>query len=478
MLDVASPDAANRSTGSQSAASQTVASQAVASPCRTKGYSLKSLASPVIMRQLDALAAQEHCTDAAVLAHIAELDAREHYLSQGYSSMHDYCVRRLRMSEDRALKRIRVGRVALEFPAIFPMIADGQLNLSAVLLLKSRLTPENAAELLSAAALKTNAEVERLLAMRFPTAQMAGPALALDRGIAGEFEVEVAARPPLVPSSAANEASSMGPVSEAAASPPRAALYVKFTPVSADCVAVRGQLSMAAYEQLRHVHALLGHRIPSGNAALVIEHALKLALDLLEKRKFAKGVCARPRDGKPNGRYVPAHVRQAVCERDGGRCTFTGPDGTRCAAETRLEFDHIVTFAEGGATTVENLRLLCRKHNQYEAKRAFGHDFVRARQEQAKAAAARARMRKEEKQCAPTPADEPARTPTTPSAEAFDPDVIAALRGLRFTLPEARQGAALCADMTESPLAERVRTALQALGRAHAHRTHLLAGGD
>jgi hypothetical protein len=531
MLDIASQSAAAQSSGSQAVASQTaasqrVASQAVATPSRPKGYSLKSLASPVIMRQLDALAAQEHCTDAEALAHIAELDAREHYLSQGYSSMHDYCVRRLRMSEDRALKRIRVGRVALEFPAIFPMIADGRLNLSAVLLLKPRLTPENAAELLSAAALKSNAEVERLLAMRFPTAQMAGPALALDSGIAGEFEVEVAARPPLVPSSAANDASPMGPVGGAVSttSPAsRAALYVKFTPVSADCVAVRGQLSMAAYEQLRHLQALLGHRIPSGNAALVIEHALKLAVDLLEKRKFAKGVCTRPRDGKPNGRYVPAKVRQAVCERDGSRCTFTGPDGTRCGAETRLEFDHIVTFAEGGATTVPNLRLLCQKHNQYEAKRVFGPDFIRGRQERAKAAAVRQRMRRQEQadtqvlrehhgrvqaaerhdqvriQSRPGArvAAEAAADPTM--AEAVTPhrddpplldkaavdreaarqarhdDIYAGLRGLGFRVDEARRGAEWVNAMPEASLEQCMAAALKDLTRGIAQRGERMA---
>jgi hypothetical protein len=31
-----------------------------------------------------------------------------------------------------------------------------------------------------------------------------------------------------------------------------------------------------------------------------------------------------------------------------------------------------VPFAEGGATIVENLELLCRAHNAYEAERWFG----------------------------------------------------------------------------------------------------------
>lgn len=241
-----------------------------------KSYSLSSVATGVLVRQLDALVEQEHCTDADVLAHVAEIDAREEYLPLGYSSMHDYCVRRLRMSEDRALKRIRVGRIALELPAIFPMVADGRLNLSAVLMLKPKLTSENAAELLAAAALKTNAELELLLAVRFSKAGRRddAPSFALNPWIAGEFDVEVAARPPLDPSDAANDASQRGPLAArdesaavATAATPRAMLYARFTPVSAECASLKGQLAMSAYAQFRRLKALLGHRVLSGNAA-------------------------------------------------------------------------------------------------------------------------------------------------------------------------------------------------------------------
>ena len=67
-----------------------------------------------------------------------------------------------------ACKRIRAARTAAKFPAIFPAVARGQLHLSAVVLLKPCLTEENADELLAAAAGKTKAAIERLLAERFP----------------------------------------------------------------------------------------------------------------------------------------------------------------------------------------------------------------------------------------------------------------------------------------------------------------------
>ena len=42
----------------------------------------------------------------------------------------------------------------------------------------------------------------------------------------------------------------------------------------------------------------------------------------------------------------------------------------------------------GGASSAGNVRLLCRAHNQYEAERTFGVDFMRAKREEAIAARA------------------------------------------------------------------------------------------
>jgi hypothetical protein len=55
-------------------------------------------------------------------------------------------------------------------------------------------------------------------------------------------------------------------------------------------------------------------------------------------------------------RYISADARSEVWYRDGGRCVI-------CGATEYLEFDHIIPFSKGGATSVENLQLLCRKCN-------------------------------------------------------------------------------------------------------------------
>ena len=61
--------------------------------------------------------------------------------------------------------------------------------------------------------------------------------------------------------------------------------------------------------------------------------------------------------GSPRREPVPRAVRQAVFERDGGRCV-------ECGAAFDLQYDHVIPLALGGASTVENLRVLCAECNR------------------------------------------------------------------------------------------------------------------
>ncbi|MEZ4650492.1 MAG: HNH endonuclease signature motif containing protein [Candidatus Eisenbacteria bacterium] len=63
-------------------------------------------------------------------------------------------------------------------------------------------------------------------------------------------------------------------------------------------------------------------------------------------------------------RHIPSDVRDSVFLRDGGKCTYVGPSGVRCNASVFLQYDHVERFSRGGSHSVENLRLLCGKHNR------------------------------------------------------------------------------------------------------------------
>ncbi len=75
-------------------------------------------------------------------------------------------------------------------------------------------------------------------------------------------------------------------------------------------------------------------------------------------------------------RSIPAEVRRQVVQRDGGSCTWIGDGGRRCGSRYQVEVDHVHPFELGGASTLSNLRLLCKAHNLLHAEHAFGREYV------------------------------------------------------------------------------------------------------
>ena len=72
-------------------------------------------------------------------------------------------------------------------------------------------------------------------------------------------------------------------------------------------------------------------------------------------------------DGSRGGRAaIPQHIKAEVWARDAGACRQCGMDGSGGAS---LEFDHIIPVALGGATSVANLQVLCRRCNGTKGSR-------------------------------------------------------------------------------------------------------------
>jgi len=161
-------------------------------------------------------------------------------------------------------------------------------------------------------------------------------------------------------------------------------------------------LEKSAQEMLEYARALLSHSMPLASASQVIERALKELVAREEKSKFAATERPRAPRASRRARFIPAHVKRAVWKRDRGRCTFVGPDGHPCNSRQFLEYDHVRPVARGGKANVAGVRLRCRAHNQYEAERAFGADFMRRKREQRQALANRQ---------VPSPAPERKRAP-------------------------------------------------------------------
>ena len=128
-------------------------------------------------------------------------------------------------------------------------------------------------------------------------------------------------------------------------------------------------------ELIQWMKSHLSHKFPKGAGYLeIFKRAMKyykqredLGLQKESRKSFVKA-CS-----KPTSRNIPKAVKQRVWKRDKGRCTFVGTNGKRCNSDYLVQFDHYpVPYARGGPSTVDNLRLLCARHNRLCAGHTYG----------------------------------------------------------------------------------------------------------
>src|SRR5947209_6091868 len=127
-----------------------------------------SLSNQELLSGLRGLMRQGRVLLARLLEYLGEIAERRLELESACSSLVDFCIRKLGMSDDEAWCRATASRLARRFPIVLGMIERGELHLTALLLMREYLTAANHQELLRAASGKTKVEVQELLAARFP----------------------------------------------------------------------------------------------------------------------------------------------------------------------------------------------------------------------------------------------------------------------------------------------------------------------
>jgi len=101
---------------------------------------------------------------ALVIAHLAEMDRRNLFAEEAFSSLSKYCIEVLHMSEWQAYRRVEVARLAQKFPIVLDMLAEGRVHLTAVHRLGPSLTEENHREVLQGAVHKSGEEIGEIVA--------------------------------------------------------------------------------------------------------------------------------------------------------------------------------------------------------------------------------------------------------------------------------------------------------------------------
>jgi hypothetical protein len=348
------------------------------------------------------------------LLHLDEFDRRRAFLAAGYDSLWTWCLGALHLREGPAARRIGAMRMLRRFPSLEEPLRDGRLCLSTLRVLGPVMTEANVGELIERATFRTKAEVEELVVDLQPRAARRDGV----RRVAGSAQAPLVrrAQAPLVGSA---QAPSVAPAGTAAAppalrderpascaeasgahAPPALALddaatarsgpapapdeppqrRVDIEPVARDRWSMRVTLDADMKADLDLLASLASHA-HGRDLAAVLHDAIRCGIDKHGKRKGAvepsRALASRAAGDDSAGQRIaiPAEVRRQVWRRDGGRCTWT-VDGRRCGSRYRLEFDHVVAVARGGASTVDNVRLLCCPHNALHAEQTFGREHV------------------------------------------------------------------------------------------------------
>ena len=332
-----------------------------------------------LLTRLLALAGKEREATVELVAHLAALDSRPSvYAAKGFGSLFSYCVEALRLSEDATCNRIYAARACRRFPKILEALAAGEMSLTSVRMLSPHLTDENWQTVLARAAGRSRRDIEALVAELAPRPDVPSSVRKLP----------TPAVPPSTNSMQPIQADAIAPSAPSAsltgAPPPAAPRRPIIEATSPQRYRVQFTIGEESHDKLRRLQALLRREIPDGDPAAIVDRALTLLLERVERQKLA--AAAKPRAARPirpgtdtqdwrtlpNSRDIPNAVRRASWRRDGGQCGFVSADGHRCTERTFLEFHHVIPYAMGGRATIDNISLRCRRHNQYEAEVVFG----------------------------------------------------------------------------------------------------------
>ncbi|UPT74893.1 MAG: hypothetical protein M0D55_04055 [Elusimicrobiota bacterium] len=234
------------------------------------------------------------------IAMLSVLDQRKAMPDRGYPSTFEYCVKRLKLSDDEAYRRIAAARATVVRPELLAAMADGSMNLTTVTRIAPHVRRPDAPLLISRALGKTARQIDELLAPLHPISPK--PDLVREVVVATPFQEE-------------------------------ARVHFSFYG------------SRALRDAIDRMKQLMAHKHPFG----ALEHILlDVATDWLMRHDPLASYPDR-KPAAPGRSSIKAEVRRGVWARDAGRCVFIGPDGVRCETRRMLELDHVVPRALGAA---------------------------------------------------------------------------------------------------------------------------------
>jgi len=409
---------------------QPILSSAAASNHGAATPSLELLEARQLRDDLKVLLRKEQAAMAEFLVALSDFDRRRGWEALGHASLFSFLVAELGLSTSSTYWRKSAAELLQDFPELERHLRQGQLCLTTMAELAKVLTEENKESVLPRFLGISSRDAKEIVAELQPRESppmrtVVRPlAPALLRAVPAPLAFALPAAPanpgtatPSGGAAANTDGESLRAPEMKMTHPARgAARRDEIDPLTGDLSRLSATVSRRFLQKLRTARSGLSHAIPGATLEQILEAGLDL---LLEKQARARGQVMRPRatlasaapgvvpargttprleaplaptepppntppttEPRPPRREgprdaIPAAIRRAVWARDGDRCSWPLDGGGGCGSTHRLELDHVIPWAEWGPSTVENLRVVCGRHNALAARRQFGERITR-----------------------------------------------------------------------------------------------------
>lgn len=285
-----------------------------------------------------------------VLLHLKEIQARRLYAKRGFENLFRMLIERFRLSETSANQRLKALDFLVEVPQLEACLVNGEVNLSTLALAQRQINREE-----KVTGKKVSPEVKEEIAFRITNKTQR------------ETEIEL-----------------MQILPESATAPKT---YEKR--VSKDAVRMNLTIPDSLREKLVRLKEIWAHVDPAMDFVEVIDRMADITLAqvdpaLRKSKKKTSGKTPAVKSETESQRatdsvaqrktYYGVDVDHVLWTRADSQCEYIDVEtGRRCTCRFGLQRDHIVPLAMGGSNDLSNLRLLCRTHNDLEARRHFGN---------------------------------------------------------------------------------------------------------
>ena len=287
--------------------------------------------------------------------------------SKSFSSFNRYCISKMKMSDSDFYRKYSIMKTLEELPEIEEKILNGSMNQSTVSktihfinkesrVQREPMTLESKRDLFAQIENKTEKQVERKLAILSPEAAIPDRTKQISAdGFHRQFTSDQALENKLTRLKELLAHSFVG-------NPTDCELFHRLADIALEKLDPRKRDERKLKREQVSCTKGQSSNAPTPPSNSNLEQTAQ-RFTSLRKRCVTKNTRA----------MIPAHVKRAVRIRDHYCCSHIDSEtGEICGSRFATEFDHVIAKADGGEDSVENLRLVCRTHNQLYAVERFG----------------------------------------------------------------------------------------------------------